>query len=217
MLLYCEGVYDITSEEYRMLYSWMPPDRQQRTLRYRRQEDRTLSVCAYGLFLYAQHHAGLSVQRVAFAMNPHGKPYLENTPFHFNLSHTENAVACAIETEPVGIDIQRRIQNYTPVLRRGCTDTEIAALLASSDPAGYFTALWTLKESYVKCRGTGIWDHLNQLDFSEVAGTTGTNLGHQFSCAQDGSLYLAACCGHHQVSICKIPFSNVLRYLQSNP
>ena len=36
----------------------------------------------------------------------HGKPYLENVPFYFNISHSGEYVICAYDDKPVGADIQ---------------------------------------------------------------------------------------------------------------
>ena len=41
--------------------------------------------------------------------------------------------------------------------------------MASKNPTDDFVKLWTLKESYVKCIGTGIADNLSGYDFSSVA------------------------------------------------
>ncbi len=216
MVLYCDGVYGLTEADYRMLFDRMPLERQQRIRRYRRREDRILGVCAYGLLVYMLDWAGVPTAELSLSHNAHGKPLVPGADFHFNLSHTADAVACGLAREPVGVDIQRLICDYGPVVRRGCTPAEIRSLAASAAPGQDFTRLWTLKESYVKCRGTGIWEPLTELDFSQVAFPGGTCLEHCFSLAQEGSLFLAACTEHQRLPIQKIPFSDVLRHLYSN-
>ena len=43
-----------------------------------------------------------------FATNPYGKPYLSDVEnFYFNLSHSEDWVVCAMDSNHIGIDIEK--------------------------------------------------------------------------------------------------------------
>jgi 4'-phosphopantetheinyl transferase len=72
-------------------------------------------------------------------------------------------VGVALTTDgPVGIDIEpleRRIEPLGPAARHAFTDAELQ-WLATFEPGQMgerFLSLWTLKESYVKARGTGLF------------------------------------------------------------
>ena len=87
-----------------------------------------------------------------------GKPYVANASnVFFNVSHTGKFVACACSDVPVGIDIEE-IGSQAGVIEiadRFFTTLEKSAILLSPSPEEAFCRLWTLRESYVKMRGTG--------------------------------------------------------------
>ncbi|MES1255647.1 MAG: 4'-phosphopantetheinyl transferase superfamily protein [Acidobacteriota bacterium] len=105
---------------------------------------------------------GVAPRDIAFALGPHGKPALalETRPrLHFNLSHTRGLVALAITTAgEVGLDVEDCRARRLDIADRFFAPPEIAALRATpeGEQAAAFHALWTLKESFVKARGTGL-------------------------------------------------------------
>ena len=90
-----------------------------------------------------------------------GKPALVDGP-EFSLSHSGERVLCALSDWAVGADLQQ-LRPYNPALvRRFFTAEEAAWLDAQQERDLAFTLLWSLKESYVKFRGSGIAGvHLN--------------------------------------------------------
>lgn len=72
------------------------------------------------------------------------------SPFiHFSLAHEGNAVAVAISDKPVGVDIQKRIENEsakTYIL----TPDEYPAYERAENKTDFLTELWTKKESLFK-------------------------------------------------------------------
>ena len=85
-----------------------------------------------------------------------GKPYIENVPFYFNISHCDGLVACAVSEKEVGIDAEVTRNVADRVMKRCYSDDEIAYVNSARNKDFEFTKLWTLKESYVKLLGTGI-------------------------------------------------------------
>ena len=86
-----------------------------------------------------------------------GKPYLADYPeIHFNLSHCEKVVVCAISSTPIGIDVET-IKIFDEDLARYITsDQEFDDIMKAPDPALAFTILWTKKESFCKLTGKGL-------------------------------------------------------------
>ena len=82
-----------------------------------------------------------------------GKPFFPEThmPF-FNLSHSGNFVGCAVHDQEIGLDIQEITEPRDSLIRRVCTQDELASLKSSQD----FCRIWTMKESAVKLTGEGI-------------------------------------------------------------
>lgn len=77
----------------------------------------------------------------------HGK---WRSPFcHFSLSHSENGLAVAVSSSPVGVDIQKRLQDehaHTFIL----SPNEQPLFETSNDKTKLLTELWTKKESLFK-------------------------------------------------------------------
>ncbi len=210
MLLYCDKVYAISEEEYQLLYQLLPLSRREKIDRYRKKEDKILGVTSYALLRYTLYLLGMSYDMSELATNKNGKPYIKGNPFYFNMSHTKDAVACAVEWSEVGVDIQRRVTEYEKVCRRVCAALEMEKLKMSDAPAEYFTRLWALKESYVKCIGTGIWDNISDLDFADFAGERYSCRGYYFTVKSENDYCVSACSSEGYVEIKKVTIQEVL-------
>ena len=88
---------------------------------------------------------------------PHGKPFLAGAWMpHISISHTRGFICCGISERPVGVDCEYRRSVPERVRQRVCTAKELEDIRQAEDPEGRFLALWTLKESISKLRGTGL-------------------------------------------------------------
>ena len=118
---------------------------------------------------------GVAAGDFQFVENPHGRPEIAgpalDSPLRFNLSHSGGIVACVLgETKQIGVDVERldRQPIDARVIARYCSDTEQASLAGMEDTLRHerFLALWTLKEAYVKARGTGLTLPLRGISFA---------------------------------------------------
>ena len=102
----------------------------------------------------------VSNKTIEFNVNGYGKPFLKgNYGLHFNVSHSEDWIVCAIDNEPVGIDIEKvRPVNLLEIAAQLFSDEEYKTLIVKSpeDRQRFFFDLWTLKESYIKAVGAGL-------------------------------------------------------------
>lgn len=88
---------------------------------------------------------------------------------HLSLSHSGAWLACAAAPHPVGIDLEVKDlhtsrRDVLALAGMACTPGELAQLQALDDgPARqrHFLQIWSLKEAYFKCTGTGV-------DFSAI-------------------------------------------------
>lgn len=89
-----------------------------------------------------------------------GKPYLQDYPLYFNLSHSGNYVVCAVSTQEVGVDIQEyKKADVKRLARRFFSGEEQSILMACANEKEQnelFYQLWTRKEAYGKLTGEGI-------------------------------------------------------------
>lgn len=100
-----------------------------------------------------------------FVAGAFGKPRIAEPTGHegleFNLSHTRGLVACAVTRGvPVGIDVEDELARPVDLslADQYFARSEAAAIRSLSPRAqsAAFYRLWTLKEAYLKARGTGL-------------------------------------------------------------
>ncbi|MEX2468800.1 MAG: 4'-phosphopantetheinyl transferase superfamily protein [Pseudohongiellaceae bacterium] len=161
---------------------WLDAHEQRRYRRYhlRRHRERFL----LGRVLLRQtlsRYAAASPAQWQFVENAWGKPALARQPaagpLHFNLSHSGTRLLLAVgRHELLGVDVERsdRPRRLRRIARRYFSATEVAALLAlpEAERLPRFYRLWTLKEAYIKARGSGLALGLARFSFDfEAAGT----------------------------------------------
>ncbi len=99
-----------------------------------------------------------------FEYNPHGKPYLVNhQDVHFNISHCPNAIAVAVDSAPIGVDVERFVTPSESLLNYCLNEDEVQQVKQSACPEQTFAAFWTKKEALFKLRGTGITHELRNV------------------------------------------------------
>lgn len=160
--------------------------RREQALRFRHELGQRLSVLAYRLLKRCLSELYGMEGNPRLEYDEHGKPAIAGRPdICFSLSHCREAVACAVSTRPVGIDVEA-IREYRPSLvRYTMNDEETAAVERADDPAAAFIRLWTMKEATVKLTGTGIsTDMKGVIDHERVAYHTTQHDRYVLSVAQ---------------------------------
>lgn len=132
-----------------------------RAARFRFERNRREYVAAHALkrtMLSAA--AGGDPRAWRFAAEPGGKPFVAGGGPHFNLSHCEGLVACAVSADvALGVDVEP-MDRRAPfeIVERNFAEAERAWLLALPETErqrGFF-ALWTMKEAFIKATGKGV-------------------------------------------------------------
>ena len=150
----------MTAEEYDRWYAQMAPERQEKTDAMRREDHRKASVAADHLARTMIAEAcDADAASIQFRKDENGKPHVVDLPIHFNVSHSGDFVACAVDSSPVGIDIEQ-IRPIRPALvKKVCTESERAYVEnGGEDMLLRFFEVWTSKEAWFKYTGTGITD-----------------------------------------------------------
>lgn len=144
---------DIDESEVEKFISAAPKNLQDRINRYRQKSDRLRSAIGYMLVenLYCEAFSTIKCPPILFTQK--GKPYFENNPFFFSISHSNNLVVCAISDYEIGIDVEM-INSFNPkLINRICSPDEKQYI---SDSTENFYKVWTAKEAYSKLIGLGI-------------------------------------------------------------
>lgn len=103
--------------------------------------------------------------------NKHGKPEVAELNSHFNISHSNGYTVLAIDEKPVGVDVQSDDgRNISHIIEKYANKSEKAELAKMNEieQREHFFKIWSLKESYAKWLGTGLFKDLMKLDMAEV-------------------------------------------------
>jgi len=81
-----------------------------------------------------------------------GKPYLLGLPFQFSFSHCKGYAACAVDDQPIGIDIEIIHPRIIKVAHKFLNDQEktMIARLDEKDQLNQMAFLWAAKEAMYK-------------------------------------------------------------------
>lgn len=120
---------------------------------------------------------GCTPNEISFRRGPCGKPFLvspRGSPeegLHFNLSHTDGAVAVALARDPVGVDIELQCDqpDFLEIAETVFTPESVAAVAnASNGPQSrsLFYRHWTLGEALIKATGGGMFHDLKSFAFT---------------------------------------------------
>lgn len=119
------------------------------------------------LFLGAEILLNQSLERIgaqtavpaAYTRNPHGKPYLcGKEGLYVNWSHSGDCVLCGLSDREIGVDLQRMEKEPGAGLIRKALQPEELVLYERTEETqrkSLFYAYWTVKESFLKAKGTG--------------------------------------------------------------
>lgn len=111
---------------------------------------------------------GIPLRAIQFYEGKHGKPFVKDIPVHVNWSHSGDWVLFAIDKKSVGIDVEIIHQvKELKLAKHYFAPQEIAQLerLGIEERKNHFFRLWSLKESYIKWKGTGLYTSLDSFRF----------------------------------------------------
>ena len=131
-----------------------------RAARFRTARDARRFAAAHGWLRHVLGAVlGLSPGDVRLADGA-GKPHLAGGRGpRFNLSYSGEVALVAVSLHEVGVDVERVDRpGALEAAAVACTPSEQAALdrLSAPERAAAFLRLWTMKEAYLKARGTGL-------------------------------------------------------------
>ena len=145
---------------FQLFLGFVGKKKEERIMKFLRREDAERSLVGDVLIrVLICDHLGLHNSDIFFSYNEFGKPSLEyDTAFDFNLSHSGKWVACAIDTSPLGIDVECIRDIDFSIAERFFSHIEYGDIMerVGNSRLEYFYDLWTLKESYIKARGMGL-------------------------------------------------------------
>jgi 4'-phosphopantetheinyl transferase len=162
-----------TPQAYGACLATLSPEERQRAERFSFSRHRRQYVFAHGLLRLSLSDFTPDVDPAdwSFTTDRYGRPFV-SAPLvagdvYFSLSHTEGCVACAVSPcRSIGVDVEQ-LRNARSLFATACSNfsSEEADALRTLPPAELidrFFDYWTLKEAYLKARGSGLSFPLDQ-------------------------------------------------------
>ncbi|MDO5444512.1 MAG: 4'-phosphopantetheinyl transferase superfamily protein [Eubacteriales bacterium] len=121
-----------------------------------------------------------------------GKPYIPDIGLNFNISDSGDMLLIAVSSNEIGADIEiiNKDTDIDGIARRFFLREEADYLKSVSDPdlrASEFTRIWTIKEAYLKCLGTGLSGDLTSVSALNLPES------YLFQTERDGDYYYTVC------------------------
>ncbi len=182
-----QAALDVPDTQRTQLRETLTPDERQRAERLVVEQHRQHWIVARGLLrrLLGQYTVTPPSQ-IRFDYGERGKPFLalpQTSGIEFNLAHSHGLALFAFARKrQLGIDLERQTNtiHWAQIAERFFHPQEYAILrrLSQAEQHAAFFMLWTLKESYIKARGDGLWRSLNTFEIvlnpSDGTATPGT-------------------------------------------
>jgi 4'-phosphopantetheinyl transferase len=145
------------------LLNCVSPEKKERLKRFYHMEDTLRGLFGDLLIRDAiRQKTGLNNEEIFFSTNDYGKPFLKGREdVQFNLSHSGVWVVAVIDSQVVGIDVERIQEIDLDISKNYFSPDEHEDLMSKEDKFEYFFTLWALKESYIKILGKGLSHPLN--------------------------------------------------------
>jgi len=131
--------------------------RKEKLSRQRAPQIRAQSAAAELLLRFALSDSGFAIDTpLEIGTVEHGKPFLKSGECSFSLSHSSDAVLCALCDTQIGADIQLVSRADPALIARFFAEDEQRYVFSSADRDAAFTEIWTKKESWCKLTGRGL-------------------------------------------------------------
>lgn len=166
-----EIYYGITRDldsEYYWLKNYITEEEQLRADKFYFEEDKkTFITCHALLRIILSIKLKINPLEISFVNSNSNKPELKDNSTYFNITHTRDAFAFAINQDfYVGIDLEKVDQqfDFTSIVKFYFNYEERDYILESKDNASdRFYLLWTQKEALFKAIGSGILANLKDM------------------------------------------------------
>lgn len=163
MKIYSLNLNNVSETE---LYKWfeeMSKSRKEDVLRLKNDSKRASKIAADHICRKAiSEFCGIDTNEIVFEKGEFGKPFAAGLDVHFSISHSQDLVICAVSEKEIGIDVEKIRDIRLDAVKRFACETEIEYI---ADNTERFFEIWTLKEAYFKCIGTGLGSDIKKVSF----------------------------------------------------
>jgi len=165
-----KDVFEFTDEELKKYFSYMCDLRKNKAKGLKNEISKRCIIAGEVIARkLLSETSGKSPDYFIINYDSNGKPQVQNhTGLFFNISHSEGKIAVVVSDEEIGIDLEIIRPYPLRVAKKICTNNELLYIFGHNPDESEFTQkpprdilcrffeVWTTKEAYFKCIGTGI-------------------------------------------------------------
>lgn len=134
----------------------------------------------------------ISEEEIIFSRAEKGKPFAVNADIYFSISHSKNTVVCAVSDKEIGVDIEEIRSIRLKAAEKFACESELEYI---GNDINRFFEIWTLKEAFFKCRGSGLGADIKNVSFEITDGKiTCSEKGYNLSFENTADGYICAVC-----------------------
>ena len=169
---------------------FLEPRKRDRALKYKTERDRKCCILGdYAMRSLVSEMTGTAIEDVKISADEKGCPFVlepSESGLYCSVSHSGEYVVSAVSDAAVGIDIEKIEEADMGLALRVFTGSELKYLEQNRHDG--FCRIWTVKEAYFKCLGTGI------TDLTDLQGIDALDLPHGYvsELHEDITGYIAA-------------------------
>ena len=157
---------DINQDVLKYYLQFLPRQFKEEVLKYRKWDDRY--NCLFGklmVYIGAYLFGYNSFEFDKILKDSYGKPYISDSDFNFNISHSGNTVVCVFSKQEIGVDIEEINEIDIDLFKDVFTPQELKEIKAEG--LDKFYEYWTKKESVIKAVGKGMSIPLTEIVLEE--------------------------------------------------
>ncbi len=154
--------FSVSPDQMEAYKAVLDRDELQRAAKFHFEKDRTRYIVTRGqLRFLLSRYLNREADSFTFTYNPYGKPALNDSALHFNVSHShEMGLLIFDRTYEVGVDIEWMREDFggLKIAERFFSSDEIneLKLLPHEQQVQGFFNCWSRKEAYIKALGKGL-------------------------------------------------------------
>ncbi len=193
MIIRSINIQNVSDNQLRLWFEQMDEEKKSSVSRMQNESKRKQRICADALCRNAiSDFCGIDADKICFELSPYGKPFAKNLTVHFSISHSGDFAVCSVSETETGIDIEKIRTVHPRACEKFCTEAETDYVHNSEN--GLFE-IWTLKEAYFKCIGTGLGTDIKKVSFSvENNKILCSEEGFEFSFIEIDKNYICSIC-----------------------
>lgn len=156
-----KSVNDYKENELYEFYKIIHKEKRKKIDKYKNIDDKKRSIIGEMILKELLSKENMDYNETKFTHNEYGKPFMNNN-IYFNISHSDQYIIVAISNKEIGIDIERIKKTQINVIDQFASDKEKEYILKSpNNIEERLFQIYTLKESYLKMKGTNLNDISN--------------------------------------------------------